>query len=554
MDIHQQNVVALILDQDQTCREQLIALLQNLGFESIVTDDADQAISLFESSSPDIAFINADNPQGFDVCGYIKAMTSEQFIPVVFLTSPENDSTHAKCIEAGGDDFIHKPYNPELLKSKILAIERIRNLHREISSLYQQSQRDEEVAEQVFRRVVGTANIAQDSLNHLLRPAGIFSGDIMLSSYTAAGDLDIMLGDFTGHGLSAALGAMPTAEIFRAMTSKGFSVSHVLKSINHKLYELLPTRMFMATQYVRIHRDLSHVTICNCGMPDILVIDNKTHEIKHRIASQGLPLGITGQYTTNSAINQFNLDVNDRILLASDGVVEARNPPGEEFTQARLEAAISQAPQGEIISNIVNALDDFCSIAPQDDDISLIEIPFNDDLLCSTESIRPVESSQVEAESGSPSPIEISLKLQGQQLNSVDPVPMLLSQINDLTGRRTNPPSLFFILHVLYNNALEHGILDLSFSNKYDAQSHTEYLNEKAQKLESLNDGYIKFTITIDNVGRIDIMVEDSGTGFNISQLDSYIENSRNLYRLVEACTRVVYCEPGNKVLVTYQL
>jgi len=51
--------------------------------------------------------------------------------------------------------------------------------------------------------------------------------------------MHILLGDFTGHGLSAAIGAMPLAEVFYSMTARGFNLRDILVELNSKLRRIL---------------------------------------------------------------------------------------------------------------------------------------------------------------------------------------------------------------------------------------------------------------------------------------------------------------------------
>src|SRR3546814_8115398 len=51
--------------------------------------------------------------------------------------------------------------------------------------------------------------------------------------------MHILLGDFTGHGLPAAVGAMPLAEVFYGMTAKGYGLAQILREMNAKLKRIL---------------------------------------------------------------------------------------------------------------------------------------------------------------------------------------------------------------------------------------------------------------------------------------------------------------------------
>jgi hypothetical protein len=83
-------------------------------------------------------------------------------------------------------------------------------------------------------------------IQYLLSLMALFSGDVLLAAPTLSGGLQVMLGDFTGHGLPAAIGAIPVSDIFYAMTAKGFSIGDIVAELNQKLRTILPTGLFCA--------------------------------------------------------------------------------------------------------------------------------------------------------------------------------------------------------------------------------------------------------------------------------------------------------------------
>ncbi|MGD9389404.1 MAG: fused response regulator/phosphatase, partial [Thioalkalispiraceae bacterium] len=329
--------LALIVDDNKTNRVILEALLIKNGFGVILAENGKQAVELFRKNKIDIIFMDVMMPEmdGYQATQVIKSICKEKniFIPVIFLTALNDESSLSKCIEVGGDDFISKPYNITILKSKIIAMERVRDLWRKLNAMYARLQSDEEVAEKVFSSAVLADNIQNREIRSIVKSADIFSGDMFVTAYSPSRDLNILLGDFTGHGLASALGALPASEVFRAMTAKGYSLSDILKTINKKLSNLLPTNMFMACEAISIDSSLKHVTVCNCGMPPVFILSDKNIS---SIKSTCLPLGIDINQEYIEHLQFIDTEINDRIILLSDGVVDARNENNEEFGEIRL--------------------------------------------------------------------------------------------------------------------------------------------------------------------------------------------------------------------------
>lgn len=377
--------VALLVDDESTNRLILKSLLVKNGFTVVEAMDGQQSVEMFEECQPDIVFMDVMMPvmDGYEAAAQIKSICGEVFVPIIFLTAITDEAQLAKCIEVGGDDFLVKPFNHTTLKAKILAMERIRDLYRRVSALYAHISREEEIAEQVFSNAVLVSNVSAKNLNTFVQPAGLFSGDTLLTGYSEVGDLYVLLGDFTGHGLAAALGALPVSEVFRAMVKKGAESIDILSEINRKLHTLLPANMFMAAQFVKIKQDLSCVEIFNCGMPDVMLLGVEEKGLIRRISSGELALGISKDFLSIATEqSRFNLKSGDRIILTTDGVIDAENSNGEGFGEHRLQQSILEFEQSDpFLDKVVEKLQDFCGNAMQNDDLSIAEIIISPDLV-----------------------------------------------------------------------------------------------------------------------------------------------------------------------------
>jgi two-component system, HptB-dependent secretion and biofilm response regulator len=233
------------------------------------------------------------------------------------------------------------------------------------------------VAEQIYRRAITDENAYSDHIDFILRPVSIFGGDMLLTGYAPDGTFYAVLGDFTGHGLTAAIGMLPAADVFRSMTASGAPMQEIITSINEKLYRLLPTGMFMAGCFITVDKNFENVSIWNAGMPEVFVLGIQSEEecgasIKHRIPSQFLSLGILSGYATDSEPVRLKLNSGDRVLMFSDGVPEAINSAGEEFGMKRLEEAAICTKFS--LNSIMTAVDEFRGMIPFRDDVSLCEI------------------------------------------------------------------------------------------------------------------------------------------------------------------------------------
>lgn len=556
---------ALVADDERSNRILLGAILKQAGYEVINAENGSEAVELFKSESPDIILMDVMMPvmNGYEAVSKIKALPSDKFTPVIFLTGISDEDDLAKCIDVGGDDFLSKPISKTLLKAKIQSMERFSQLHSEVNMLYARSQQDQHMAEEVFAGAVVSDNVALHCINTILKPAELFSGDVLLTAYSPTGDLNVLMGDFTGHGLAAALGAMPASEAFRAMTGKGYSTQQILSAINSKLLNLLPTGMFMAAQFISVANTLDHVSVSNCGMPDILFVDEQNSKIKHRISSNGLPLGITQDIDFHDFIEVINIKSGDKILMVSDGLTEAVNIQNEQFGNHRFEDAILGSVAGEtVINNVSHSLQQHCGNASQADDISLAEIPCSQEIFANVnaELTDNLNDSNYITEPDDSDSIDFVLTLRGSRLCDSDPIPLLINNLNEIDGLGGHRRILYTILTELYTNALDHGVLDLDSSLKNTPDGFTQYYTEREKRLESLSDGQVRISLNSQQTargGEITIIVSDSGSGFDYKKvqcdnLDHSRLSGRGLQLVCELCNSLKFKEPGNQVEAIY--
>ncbi len=553
---------ALIVDDEMTNRLILKSLLKKQGYETIEAVNGQEAIDMYLSEQPSIIFMDVMMPEvdGYEATQKIKAAAGNHFIPVIFLTAMTDEESLSRCIEAGGDDFMVKPYDKFILQTKIHAMQRIASLNKEIQGMYSMIHREQEIAESVFINAIQGTNITNSNINSQIRPAGTFSGDMLLSAYSPSRDLFFLIGDFTGHGLSAALGAMPVSEVFHAMTSKGFSAENILSGINKKLKSLLPVGMFFGVQLVVVSHDLEHALIFNAGMPDMLIVDSKTNRIKKRCKSRGLPLGITSEINPKEIVEFVPIDAKDKILMFSDGLTEARNADDEEFGEMRLEDAISKAPIDSVYQQIFADLDAFCGDMVQVDDVTLVE------LTCEKSILPQVEAGEahgtVKVSGSNQGEWQMTLNFNGARLRETNPVPILVNQILEMEELESERQSLFTAITELYVNALDHGVLGLDSSLKSDPVGFARYFEERETRLATLDSGYVVFDLAVEQISsglrRILLRVEDSGKGFEYKnhQPASQDEASlcgRGILLISDLCDSLSYEGPGNIANASFQ-
>ncbi len=555
----------LIVDDDKTNRLILSTLIKKLGYTVISAINGEEAVEMYANNHPDIILMDVMMPvmNGYDAAVEIKRICCEVFVPIIFLTAITDENALAKCIEYGGDDFIIKPYNSIIIKAKIDAMVRVRELYNHIadskSALQEHHSRlqlEHEIAETIFTNITNPKNLEIENIKYLLKPMSITSGDILLCSRTPSGGMHVMLGDFTGHGLSAAIGAIPVSDTFYSLSSKGYSIGDIAFNINKRLKETLPSGFFCAACLIEADEAFRTVAVWNGGNPDIIITTNDGPPIK--IPSSHLPLGVLNSDNLDRSVEFIELGPNDKIYMVSDGIIEAQNSQGNMYTQQKLDNVILEAQKSSNpFSTIENSINEFCINAEQFDDITLIEI--------TAKPLDIYDNTQTENNNQALAVVNwgLSIKLGAGALQQTNPCPLITQSIMEIQGLSEHRERIYTILSELYSNSLEHGILKLDSSIKENPQGFIQYYNARELALSNLQDSSIEILVEhhplpSNSGGNIIIIIEDTGTGFDISSSHSSLIDNKNSHgrgiNLVKSlCTFLSYTNGGTRVEAHYQ-
>ncbi|WP_426357153.1 ATP-binding SpoIIE family protein phosphatase [Pseudocolwellia sp. HL-MZ19] len=566
----QETRVALVVDDSKMQCRVLQVFLEEEGYRVITANDGAEAVDMYIRHKPDLVLMDINMPvmNGYEATLKIKSLSSDALCPLIFITSDDTEKAFIESVKVGGDGILVRPFSPEVFKAKIQSIQRIINLYGKVKALQQEQQKDAELAEQLMSGVIEARNFALDKIGIVKKPAALFSGDIQLTALCPNGNLNVMLGDFTGHGLRSSIGAIPLAETFRAMTRKGFSLIDIISQINKQLYDLLPTDLFLGAVFVTVSEHDKSAYIFNGGLPDAYILSG-AGEIKFKVSSSHPPMGVLPNLLPDTSLTIFPVNGTDRIALISDGIIEARNIEGEMFEFDRFERSLIKGVQENSVSKtVLKDVMEFCQDMPQEDDISLIDIPCSNwnetkNVKDSGELILDEKTVPEEALTESLSAWDWQLKLSGSRLGKINPIPMALNQITEIEGQSEHWQNLFTILTELFVNSLDHGVLGLNSDLKSSAEGFVLYFHERESRLSKLTDGFVDIKLSfhpLPNGGRIKIVVKDSGKGFDVEQYRDQLKtrdtrnqlSGRGIYLLEQLCETLVYKNNGTLVEVTY--
>ncbi len=369
-----------------------------------------------------------------------------------------------------------------------------------------------------------------------------FNGHIVLTAPRPSGGVIILIGNFANDGLAAAVGLIPTAEVFRGMVEKGFCISDIVAELNDKLFFVLPKGMYLSACLIELEQEGKLLAVWNGGMPDFIVID-EAKQITHRVSSSKLPLGAKKDIDTQTVFIQVKEGDSGVIYAETDAEIQAlwlsayANEKLEGFLlndAGDVQAVINEFPQEITVVKFsigeLNHLDEYSSVG---------------------QTSKTLE----------PSSWRVDFDFQASVLRNVEIVPLVINTLMQIQAPEEHRQRIYTILAELCSNALEHGVLRLSSELKKSPNGFAEYYEQRGQRLAELEAGFVKVRLSHEPVGAggiLRINVEDSGDGFDFQPRsnDKSADNSfsgRGVSLLQQLCSNIHYEGLGNSVHVEYQ-
>jgi CheY-like chemotaxis protein len=547
-----QSLRILIADDNETDRMILRTIVRKEGHEVLLAANGEEALKVYWENKPDLILLDVLMPvmDGIAVARNIREKASVDYVPIIFLTSLQDAESLAQCLDSGGDDFLSKPYNRVILKAKIKAFGRMRFMHEKLQDHNRQMLIEQQVAKTIFDNVAHSGCLNLDNISYSLSPLSVFNGDTVLAERKPDGGMHLFLGDFTGHGLPAAIGAMPLAEIFYGMTAKGFSMEEVLREINSKLRGILPVGVFCCGCFIELDFYEKNAKIWLGGLPDIVCFRNETQSIE-TISSSNLPLGVLEAHKFQPVMTEILMGEDDQLFIWSDGIIESRNSDEELFGEERLFSIFDRPNKQDLFESILSSVDEFVGDAGADDDLTLLTVK-----MVSIEEIGLPDFDNKRGSLVGPQEWSFRYTLRNQSLKEFNPLPLVLTIITEVEGLRSMSGQLYTMLAELYSNALEHGVLKLSSGLKTSTEGFAAYYMEREKRLDEIKNGHVVINakhVPDGKGGVLELTIEDSGDGFDYSKFmaktipgEGY--SGRGLPLIRGICEDFKYNEVGNAV------
>ena len=547
----------LVVDDIARNREILDRYLRTQGYDVLLASSGQESIEVISQQEIDIVLMDIKMPDmdGFEAARQIKALQLTNYLPIIFVTALSEEEALEDALAAGGDDYVTKPISFGTLKSKIVAHSRIRELHNKVNIQKNELvihnlrlNREHELISHFFDQARKNCFYDERYVKTYSIPMSTFNGDTVLVGRRPHGGISMLVGDFTGHGLSAAVGTLPVSQIFFQMIEDNAFVGDIAKELNRQINILLPIEMFLAVSLIELSAKGDRLMVWHGGMPDAYLLNEKTKEMIS-IKSKHLALGIREQDEFDDSVQLFYVDSDHKFIVMTDGLSEAENQNQVMIDKKQYEDAIIKNGK-DILDAIITKYQQYSEGVPQSDDISVLEL-----------SCLPLEAEvyeEIQSNIDSTVPWSINLSIEDSML-AKDVVQNIIELVGDATAIKDHKGVVSTLLTELYNNTLDHGILNLESDNKSTEAGFHDFYKERQLRLQSLEGIQVKIKIeyeVMNEAAELKIVMSHNGSDFEVinssANKDDYY--GRGMYLIDAICKDVEYSDNGRCISVVYQL
>ena len=323
-------------------------------FEITLLADGPETLKKLEAvkstgHKPDLILLDIMMPRmnGYEVCKKIRRHYSDDVLPIIFLSAKNQVHDLTAGFEAGGNDYLTKPFSKGELISRLKNHLRVKDLHAKMV--------EKRVQEVKYANAMEAAKAVQESLlpdaikelQHLqvatwYQAAEETGGDWYSCFHDSiANRYYFFLGDVTGHGVSSALITGVACGAIRSYMhnlshmdryDSRFVLTHLSKVLSKVLLETgAKANRSMTMVYVCFDPTEGTAQILNNGHCHPLFTSESGTE---KTTSYGHILGIHDSVESNFSEVQFS--EGDTLLLYSDGLLENTGPKGERINMRKL--------------------------------------------------------------------------------------------------------------------------------------------------------------------------------------------------------------------------
>ena len=371
----------LVIEDSEIDALLLIEQLKAGGYdpESHRVDNAEDLAAALAGRPWDIVFSDHNMPRFSSTEALKMVRASRPDVPFLIVSGAIGEEAAVAAMKAGAQDYLMKGNMARLVAAvdrelKDAEERRARKVaERALLAQEEEFRLAREVQQKLFP--AGAPSLAGYDIAGASCPATAAGGDYFDFISAPAGDLYVVVGDVTGHGLGPALLMADARAYLRALVLSGLAFENILVRARHLLIEDLGDDHFITLFFAKLDPAAGAWTFINAGHPPGYALD-AAGRVKSEMMPNTPALGIDREEESLSA-TAVALEKGDLVLLLSDGIFEARSPGDEEFGEQRMLEIVRrerERPAVEIIQILMDEVRRFIQADVLQDDMTVVVV------------------------------------------------------------------------------------------------------------------------------------------------------------------------------------
>ncbi len=367
----------LVVDDIEDNRNLLLRRLSRLGITDVPqAADGRAALDIIRGTTLDLVLLDIMMPvmTGFDVLEAMAAEGRIEHLPVIVISAANEMESVVRAIQLGAEDFLLKPFDPTLLRARVIATLEKKRLRDRMRDELARKQAELAEARNLQLALAPPRHTgAGMQLDVVLEPAREVGGDLVDHIILADGRHVLVLGDVSDKGAGAALVMARTHALVRGLASRPDApmlfadLATAAVALNAELAAANPSCMFVTLLLAVFSPSDGRLHYVSCGhVPPFL--RHEDGRLERLDVAGGLPLGVSEEacYVTGDS----RIGPGDSLLVLSDGVTEAMAPDGTLFGDSGVAGWLAEAPKA--LASLVEAVRAHEAGGPTSDDLAAL--------------------------------------------------------------------------------------------------------------------------------------------------------------------------------------
>jgi two-component system sensor histidine kinase ChiS len=370
----------IVVDDEPVNLQVIINHLSLEGYDVITAESgAELFAELDRGTVPDMILLDVMLPRvsGYDICRKVRERYSAHVLPIIMLTAKNKTSDIVTGLSSGANDYITKPVNRDELIARVQSLISLKEsvgIQNKLNII----QNELNIAIEIQKSIIPYAMPDLKNIRFAVRyePSTQVGGDYYDYHLIDDKKIGVLVADVAGHGIPAAMVAAMLQVAYTFYKIEFIDPSLLFKKIN-SVMEKYPHGLYLTACYVFIDLEKKKIYHSNAGHQPLLIWrKDERRLISDKIFNRPIGLFPDSAYS----VNELDLRDNDRIILYTDGIIEARNFEREIFGDERFQELIragSELTADEFAGGVVDEVKKWAGITAGKslvDDITLVII------------------------------------------------------------------------------------------------------------------------------------------------------------------------------------